>query len=186
MKKASNSHRELVVDILSASFDDNQSINYIVKQDAQRRQRIRYLMGYCFDTTLKNGIANISDDENACSLILLSEIKQSTIWQNALLVKNCVGVGNVRKVLSREKMLKVHHPKDPFYYLWFIGVFPEFQNKGIGSLFFEEVLDMSDNNKRPIYLETSVLRNVPWYQKYGFQVFNKLDIGCKMYQMIRY
>ena len=180
-----DAHRQLVIDILSTSFDDNQSINSIVKQDAKRRQRIRCLMGYCFDVCLKSGDVYISDDEKACALVLLPELKKVSIWQNLSLILNCIGIRNILSVIEREKLLKSHHPVEQFYYLWFIGVFPEFQNTGIGSKFFEEVLDAYDKNKRPVYLETSVLRNISWYQKYGFKVYHEVKLGYTLYQMIR-
>lgn len=37
-------------------------------------------------------------------------------------------------------MIKTKHPKDPFSYLWFIGVNPQRQNKGIGSAFIQDVV----------------------------------------------
>ena len=41
MKKAEYSDKNLVVDILSKSFDGNQSVNYIVKQDEKRAERLK-------------------------------------------------------------------------------------------------------------------------------------------------
>ena len=185
MKTGEIAHRQLVIDILSASFDDNKSINSIVRQDSKRQQRIRYLMAYCFDVCLKSGVVYISDDKKACALILLPELKKVRFTKNISLILNCIGIGNAYKVMKREKLLKSHHPVEPFYYLWFIGVLPDFQDKGIGSRCIEEVLRINDKHKRPIYLETSVLRNIPWYEKYGFKVFHEVKLDFILYQMIR-
>jgi ribosomal protein S18 acetylase RimI-like enzyme len=91
----------------------------------------------------------------------------------------------VSSVLNREKQLKKYHPNEPYYYLWFIGVHPESQNQGIGSIFFKDVLDECDKNARLIYLETSVLRNLPWYEKFGFEIYRELPIEYKLYLMLR-
>jgi len=48
MINANPNDRALVVNLLAQSFDDNQSVNYIVKQDDKRIQRIRVLMDYSF------------------------------------------------------------------------------------------------------------------------------------------
>lgn len=40
--------KELVVDILTKSFADNKSVNYIIKQDGKRIERIKNLMRYSF------------------------------------------------------------------------------------------------------------------------------------------
>lgn len=188
MNIATKADKENVIEILSASFDDNLSINYVVKQGPGREQRIKYLMSYSFDVCLEKGIIYLSNDKTACAMILYSEKKGSilkTIIRDVKLGMYCIGLRNVVKVLKREKYLKKHHPGEPFYYLWFIGVHPDFQNRGLGSAFFNQVLELCDGNSRPVYLETSVLRNLPWYEKYGFRIFKELTLGYKLYLMIR-
>lgn len=185
MRIADKTNRKLVLDILCSSFDDNKSINFIVKQDAKRRNRLRNLMKYSFDRCVKTGKIYISDDEKACALVFFSELKASSVYQNVLLVLNCIGLSNMLKVIKREKQLKSHHPSTPFYQLWFIGVFQEYQKKGIGSKILGEVLKKCDQQKLPVYLETSVLSNVSWYKNYGFEVFNEIKNGFKLFQMIR-
>ena len=83
--------------------------------------------------------------------------------------------------MARESKIKSFHPKYSFYYLWFIGVDPDEQNKGIGSQLLEEVIKEGKLQQRPTYLETSTLRNLPWYQKFGFQIFEELDFGYKLF-----
>jgi hypothetical protein len=48
MKKANYHDKDLLVDILTKSFETNQSVN-IVKQDKKRIKRIRALMDYSFE-----------------------------------------------------------------------------------------------------------------------------------------
>ena len=75
IKYVDQSYKSLVVDILSASFDDNKSINYILKQDEKRSYRLRRLMAYCFDICCEKGDIFMSEDKQACALILHSEKK---------------------------------------------------------------------------------------------------------------
>lgn len=49
MVKANRNDKVLVIDILTKSFDTNQSVNYIVKQDQKRAQRVSSLMDYSFE-----------------------------------------------------------------------------------------------------------------------------------------
>lgn len=49
MTKASISDKDLILDILCDSFDTNNSVNYVVNQDKNRKNRIRKLMEYSFD-----------------------------------------------------------------------------------------------------------------------------------------
>jgi ribosomal protein S18 acetylase RimI-like enzyme len=87
--------------------------------------------------------------------------------------------------MKREKLIKAHQPAEPFYYLWFVGVYPDFQGKGIGSKLLDEIFQYYKKDERPFYLETSVLTNLPWYKKYGFEIINEIDIGYKLFQMVR-
>ena len=62
MLKAEYKDKEFAVDILVKSFDDNKSINYIIKQDKQRVKRLRILMGYSFDLCFYFGKIYFTDD----------------------------------------------------------------------------------------------------------------------------
>jgi ribosomal protein S18 acetylase RimI-like enzyme len=67
------------------------------------------------------------------------------------------------------------------YYLWFIGVDRNEQNKEIGSALIKEVIEDAHFKQKPVYLETSTLKNIPWYEKFGFQIYNELDLGYSLF-----
>jgi ribosomal protein S18 acetylase RimI-like enzyme len=188
MRRATASQRTLIVDILSKSFDDNRSVNYVVKQDTKRKERIKGLMDYSISVCDAFGDVWISDDDQACALVLLPDKKKTTLsaitW-DVKLAFSVIGLGRVGKVLGRESKVKSFHPKEPFSYLWFIGVKPEAQGKGSGSQVLQEIIEHSQREGRPIYLETSVERNLPWYQKHGFEIFQSLNLTYTLYMMRR-
>ncbi|HEV8514300.1 MAG TPA: GNAT family N-acetyltransferase, partial [Cyclobacteriaceae bacterium] len=168
------------LDILVQAFDSNPSVNHVVKQDNRREQRIRELMNYSFKVCSAFGEAWMSDDEQACALVLHPDKKRLTLnaigWDLQLCL-SCIGLNRVNIVLKRESTIKAFHPKEPISYLWFIGVNPSVHNKGIGSNLLKEVIHQSETVRRPIYLETSVESNAVWYQKYGFEIYQRLDMG---------
>ncbi|MBO9682086.1 MAG: GNAT family N-acetyltransferase [Flavisolibacter sp.] len=184
MVKANFSEKETIVNILAQSFDDNKSVNYIIKQDGKRRERIRKLMAYAFDVCNAFGAAYLTEDKKACALIVFPDKKKTTLksmlW-DIRLVANCVGLEGVSKTMSREKKIKTLQPDESLYYLWFIGVNPEEQNKGIGSLLLNEIIRDAEQKNRTLCLETSTQKNIPWYQKFGFNIYNELDLGYKLY-----
>ena len=63
MRKANNEDKPLVIDILTQSFESNQSVNYVVQQDGKRINRIRALMDYSFEVCKLFGDVFISDDK---------------------------------------------------------------------------------------------------------------------------
>ena len=188
MKNADYKDKNLVIDILTKSFETNQSVNYIAKQGRKRLKRIRALMDYSFEVCYMFGDVFLSDDRKACALILYPDKKKTTLKSILLDIKlifSCIGVENIKKALVRESKIKQLQPKTTMYYLWFIGVDPEHQNEGIGSVLLDEIINDSKNKQRPIYLETSTLKNLPWYKKYGFQIYNELELSYKLFFLKR-
>ncbi len=120
MIKANYKDKLLIVDILSKSFDANKSVNFIVKQDSQRLQRIRILMEYSFEICSMFGTVYLSEDKKACALILYPEQKKTnlkTIYWDIKLALQCIGLSRIRQMQERERMIKIHHPKTPIHYL---------------------------------------------------------------------
>lgn len=188
MKLAGSIDKEHVVNILASSFDDNKSVNYIIKQDVKRKERIRSLMEYSFDVCHLFGKVFLSDDKKGCALIVLPD-KKKTTPKSALfdlkLILSCTGLSNATKAMAREAKIKKLQPREPMYYLWFIGVQTDEQGTGIGTELMKEIINESEKDKRMICLETSTLKNLPWYQKFGFTIYNELDLGYKLYFLKR-
>lgn len=87
MIRASNSDRKLIVELLTQSFEDNQSVNYIIQQDKRRLQRIRALMRYSIGVCCLFGDVWLSEDKKACALILYPQLKKTTlrsVWLDAV------------------------------------------------------------------------------------------------------
>jgi hypothetical protein len=186
MIKASKNHKSRVIEILTKSFKDNQSVNYIVKQDSKRAERIKALMDYSFEVCLMFGEVYLSDDQKGCALVLYPDQKSFSIKSTLMdvqLLLNAIGLTRVGKAMSRETAIKSNYPKDPIYYLWFLGVINSDQNKGIGSQLLKEIIIDSQKQHKPIYLETSTIKNIPWYKKFGFSIYNELDFGYKLFML---
>jgi GNAT superfamily N-acetyltransferase len=186
--RAKHSDKQLVVDILANSFADNKSVNYIIKQDEKQQQRIHSLMSYSFEVCMLYGDVYLSDDGKGCVLVLLPDRKKSTLKTTLLdlqLIFSATGLGNVKKAMSRENRIKAEHPKNLLYYLWFIGVNDAEQGKGIGSKLLQEIIQQGQSLQRTICLETSTLKNLPWYQKHGFEIYKEMDFGYTLYFLKR-
>jgi len=188
MIKANYNDKHLVVDILTKSFATNKSVNYIVKQEGNKLESIRYLMDYSFEVCNLFGEVFISEDRKACALILYPEQKKTTlksVWLDIKLIFFCVGLQNIKKTLNREALIKKIQPKVPMTYLWFIGVHPEYQGQGSGTTLLNELIQNSKLKNLPVYLETSTIKNLPWYQKLGFTIYQELNLGYTLYFLKR-
>lgn len=188
MIQATKNDKPLILDILNQSFDSNRSVNYIIPQDSKRTERIRNLMDYSFEVCYRFGRVYLSENREAVALILFPDrVKTSaaTLFLDVKLVVTAIGLSHLTKALAREKRIKTLQPGGTLYYLWFIGVAPSAQGKGIGRTFLEEIIKDAGKQTRLLCLETSTPENVPWYTKAGFTLYNQLDLGYTIYFLKR-
>jgi ribosomal protein S18 acetylase RimI-like enzyme len=75
-----------------------------------------------------------------------------------------------------EQMAK-YHPTEPYWYLPLIGVDPAYQGKGHGDALLAYALDQCDRDKLPAYLESTNARNIPLYQRHGFEPIGTIQAG---------
>lgn len=188
IKRAEFKDKSKVVEILTESFDQNLSVNYIIKQGKDRKNRIRALMNYSFDKCAMFGDVWVSSDGHSCALALYPESKNynfKSIWLDIKLIFTVMGPTEIIKVLRRESLIKKKQENVQMYYLWFIGVALEHQNKGIGNQLLSDVIEHAVSVGRPLYLETSTPANLSWYKKFDFQVYDKLELGYNLYFLKR-
>ncbi len=188
MKTALSSDKQTVIAILTASFKDNKSVNYIVLQDKIKSLRVERLMAYAFEVCMLFGKVYLSDDKNACALLLYPELKKTTIktiWLDLKVAFGVIGMMHIKKALLRERQSKARDEHTPMAYLWFLGADPKVQGTGVGKKLMIEMMEKEAANGRRVYLETSTLVNIPWYEKLGFEVYKKLDVGYELFFLRR-
>jgi ribosomal protein S18 acetylase RimI-like enzyme len=71
-----------------------------------------------------------------------------------------------------------HHPKEPHWYLPLVGVRPAAQGRGLGSALLAPVTHICDRDRVPAYLESSNPRNIPLYERHGFEILARIKIGA--------
>ena len=80
------------------------------------------------------------------------------------------GVKQFVSALGALSLLEKNHPKEPHYYLEFLGTDPAHQRKGLGGAVLGPVLERCDTEGVGVYLESSKDVNVPYYRHFGFEV----------------
>lgn len=145
-------------------------------------------MEYSYEVCKMFGDVFVSDDRKGCALIVMPEKKKTTlksIMLDAKFAISCLGLLNIKKAMTRETKIKQVQPDGLLYYLWFIGVDPSCQNKGTGSSLLAEIITEAEKQQRTVCLETSTVKNIPWYQKFGFTIYNEFDFGYRLYCLKR-
>lgn len=188
MIKAKPGDKNLICGLLASSFADNPSVNYVIAQNSGRPQRIVALMAYSFERCMRFGEVWLSDDRNGCALLLFPHKKHGLLysaWLDIKFVCTAVRIWQLPKLLVRERRIAAKQPKGRGAHLLFIGVKPLYQHSGIGSELLINVLERMDELGLAVHLETSVPGNLPWYQKFGFEVYDQVDLGYKLFLLAR-
>lgn len=188
MRIATKEDRLRVIDILSPAFQDNLSVGHLVGQRPGREGRIGKLMAYAFSECMDFGKVWLNEDRSACAMVSFKDRKRFTLaslWRDAGLVLRVIGLRHLASVLKKEAKVE-RAQRDllggrPAYYIWFIGVAPGLQGRGLGGDLLEELLaDAAAMGRVPV-LETSNLRNLAFYEKAGLVQYEKLDVGYPLY-----
>ncbi|WP_432678426.1 GNAT family N-acetyltransferase [Rhodococcus pyridinivorans] len=72
--------------------------------------------------------------------------------------------------------LDAAHPDEPHWYLSTIGTSPDARGTGLGKALMKAGLDRADAEHAPAYLESSKESNVPYYERFGFEVTRAIVI----------
>jgi GNAT superfamily N-acetyltransferase len=70
-----------------------------------------------------------------------------------------------------------YHPEVPHWYLPLIGTDPARQSQGYGSALLRHALAICDAAMLPAYLEATSPRNVPFYQRHGFEALGTIQVA---------
>ena len=70
-----------------------------------------------------------------------------------------------------------YHPSEPHWYLPLIGTDPLRQNQGLGSLLMQHAHVIFDLDGTLAYLESSNPKNIPFYQRHGYEVLGTIRVG---------
>ncbi|MGA7434751.1 MAG: GNAT family N-acetyltransferase [Solirubrobacterales bacterium] len=86
------------------------------------------------------------------------------------------GLPHMGKAARFESEIKKRWPKEPHWYLAVLSVSPESQGAGHGSALLKPGLERVDQDGVPAYLETQRETNVGFYEKFGFELVEKLIV----------
>lgn len=177
MREVLHKDRQKVINLLTAAFARNRSVNLIIKAGDHKEKRIGGLMEYALEESRRANGAFISENEEGALLFTRPKRKSpfsaGSLFSALKFIFTVTGIFNLKKVLSREKYIKNKHPEKDFIYLWFLGLSPDHQGKGYGSALLSKLLLLAGKEKLPVYLETSTPENLPFYKRHGFNIYHE-------------
>ena len=166
---------ETLVDTLSDSFANDPVLNWVIPRKQLYAQFFRLFIK---DVHLPRGVVHLEDDGRGAALWLPPKERLEIPPRMALvdmIIKLILyeGPRPLWRIYQQGALFARHHPKDPHYYLQFIGCRQRDQGKGVGAALLKQGLKICDQEGMPAYLESSNILNVPLYQRHGFEVIHE-------------
>ena len=103
------------------------------------------------------------------------------------LLQRTVAAPVLSDVLAVIEQMGRYHPSEPHWYLSLLGVDPIHQNQGYGSALLWHALIPCDRDHTLAYLESSNPRNIPLYERHGFELLGTIQVGTSppIFPMLR-
>jgi GNAT superfamily N-acetyltransferase len=176
VRQATGADIDTMCDALVKSFADDPVMMWVFKTPATRAKKSRALFVTSARRALVKGAAYVSGDPARGGAIWLAPGNWKTAGLELLKdIPMLFHLGaDVPRGLSLINTLEKAHPTEPHWYLEILGTDPAHQGKGVGSAMLTPILSRCDEDGIPAYLESSKEKNIPFYNRHGFQVTGEL------------
>ena len=183
---AEASETEAVLNTLMLAFSTDPCVRFMLAKPDVFFAGFRRFATAMGGAGVEHGSAWLADDGAAAALWLPPGISSDRDAMLAVLgelvePEKLPTLGEVGETMAQ------YHPEEPHWYLAMIGVDPAQQGRGYGSAILKESLRRCDQDGVMAYLESSNPKNVPLYERYGFEVMGFVQPGefPGLYPMIR-
>jgi ribosomal protein S18 acetylase RimI-like enzyme len=179
------------VTVLDSAFSEDSIWKEIFDDEEKNRILTEVMVRFCL--TYGNVVSTSNKLEGVMAIAPYGKDMNmvSIIRSGAFFLSMKIGSESKKfKVLSDavEEAKKSLH-LDPYIHLLIMGVSQKYQGKGLGGKLVRALIEKSESENKPIYLETQKEDNIYFYEKYGFVVKKKIILpepfNLPMWLMLR-
>ena len=160
-----------VTSVITRSFLDDPLVNWIVRQDRRRVQRIARLVHTTVELFMPAGETSIERSGAGCALWVAPSASALSPWKTLRLMGMLGRVAGWRRLMAMAEFYRQFEqlaPAQPAYHLLYLAVAPEARGQGLATALMQPVLQRCDACGLPAYLENSRRVNLPLYERNGF------------------
>ncbi|MCR9106663.1 MAG: GNAT family N-acetyltransferase [Gammaproteobacteria bacterium] len=170
---------ETLVTILADGFASDPMLNWVIPPVKLYRDYFRLLLQEVY---LPRGMVHLENNGNAAALWLPPEERFQMAPRRSLLklvlrLLMTDGLRGLRRMREQGAVFTRQQPTEPHYYLQFLSCRSANQGQGIGSALLDHGTRICDERGVPAYLESSNSKNVPLYERFGFEVIASETVG---------
>lgn len=168
--------RDPVMDILALAFSSDPAVRYMFPSAATYLASFNRLATAMAGSALAAGTAYVADN-GAAAALWLAPGESADGEAIGALVSETVSADRLETLGQIGELMGQFHPEEPHWYLSMIGVDPSRQGQGLGAALLKAGLARCDADGLPAYLESSSPKNVPLYERHGFEVIGLIKPG---------
>ncbi|MUL49240.1 GNAT family N-acetyltransferase [Mycobacterium sp. CBMA293] len=167
---------------LARAFADDPMMRWMIPNDRIRRRGLpRLFASLTRHTHLAHGGVEIAPSETGIGAAALwdppGKWRQSWVDELRMAPTMILAMGaSALRGQAASELMKKHHPEEPHWYLAVIGSDPTVRGGGYGQALMRSRLDRCDAEHAPAYLESSNPANVPYYERFGFEVTGEMTL----------
>lgn len=176
VRSASESDQQAVIGVITLAFSGDPMARWAFPDPATYLAAMPEVARAFGGNGFAHGTAHLVDGGLAAAMWLPPGVHPDSD-RLAALTEEHVPEGRLGDMMQVFEQMEAYHPADPCWYLPLIGVDPACQGRGFGSALLRYALDRCDREGSPAYLESSNPRNVPLYQRHGFEIMGTIQVG---------
>jgi len=177
VRTVTTAETDKAVDALVLAFSADPTVRWIYPDPHQFLAAWPAMIRAFGGKTIEHGSAYAVNGFAGVGLWLPPDIEPDEEELNAV-IESTVSETIIEDVGTVFEQMDAYHPQDgPCWYLPLIGVDPAHQGKGLGTALMQHALAVCDRDGLPAYLESSNPANISLYERHGFDVLGKIQVG---------
>lgn len=176
IKTASPQDEDAIMNIVLAAFSTDPAARWLYPDPRQYLMHFPSFIRAFGGKAFEHGSAYYTDGYSGAALWFPPDVHADEKSLIALLRRTIPEreQADVFKVLEQ---MESYHPADPHWYLPMIAVDPAKQGNGYGSALLKYTLVSCDRENKLAYLESSNPKNIPLYERHGFEQLGTIQVG---------
>jgi ribosomal protein S18 acetylase RimI-like enzyme len=173
--RAGQNDTERILNVLTRAFAADPPSRWLYPDEADYLSHFPTFIRALGGVALERGTAFVSDDYFGTALWLAPDASPDE--ELLMRVSDTVAPHKSAEMGAVIDEMGRYHPREPHWYLPFIGVMPFRQARGIGAALLRLGLADSDRAGLPTYLESTNPRNQALYERHGFEAIGEIKVG---------
>ena len=175
VRKAAPGDIDAILDCLADAFRDDPVMKWVTSKSTYPRYAFELTVPFCLgheNTYIAGDCAGVAAWLPP-GVSLASPVTPAVVWRGL----TEYGPASLLRGLATLVQSQRRHPKEDYFYLFTIGARHSARGRGVGSALMIEGLKACDRAHMPAYLESSNVKNLPFYRKHGFEVVDELRLA---------